>query len=549
MGVMFVLLALAIAAAYLTFTQEGPTSASAFFSEVLAKEHIEETVRVGIRTFTVRNGDVLARDNYPATQGERLEALRLVYSKSLARRAPLFSLEGTDITRLSRAVGELAGTRELLAETAERPDEALLIRTSLYPIDFLYSVISLEKARRAFLASGSATDEHTYWGALQLTLSGFESNLGRYRRAFTAVVPQEPRAEYLLPFGSITRESILEALDAFAESDAELKERLAQRDSCLRGYTYTCEPLDLRISPPPSGKTTSVSSVIPPLVLEIVSMRSEAVGRARDAQEERIIELSEKTCPPYSAGPYYFVPRQQEETTHGPASFFANDLFFYQSGDFRDSPSAVMMKYFAGKNVSFVFLPTTAFYTCPEIGTDLGLMAAVAGVADFAEKNPGLAPAAEKMLFSNPRIVHEDLARAYVNEALKETRSDSDVVHDLVALTLMFKDRSAGFDMLVGEVAAFGVSDVRMKKAGIPVDITPQYLFLARSGFFALFMGHNHSVVGERDIRVLKEKIGSSDKNVYRWSQMRLQVPREEVIQDLRFFITSHISPETIRGE
>ena len=515
-----------------------------FFSETLEEYSIIERVRVGNESYDVAFG--IVRHEGTEVAGDRaLLALRLAYAITLARRTPLFSLEGTDTGSLSRAIDELDNVRRVLAGTATRPEDAVLIETSLYPIRFLRSVVSLEESRKTFLASGSDVDEQKYRQSLNYTLSAFEQDLESYRQAFAHFVPPEIPAEYVLLSGTITSESVLAAIDALKESGEAAKVALARRDSCLEGLIDECKPPDLFIPLFSSDeKMSHVSLMIPPLVEEIVSMRSAAIGDSENAQEESVVELLEKTCPPYSAGPYYFVQGRQEEA-RGPASFFANDLFFYRSEDFKDTPGAVMMRYFAGKNVSFVFLPTTAFYTCPETGSDLGLIAAVTAVVDFAGKNRGVAPVAEETLLSSSRIVRERDARAYVNEAIKKARPGN-VANDLAALALMLKDRSAGFDMLVGEIAAFGGNDVRMKKAGIPVDITPEYLFLTRSGFLALFMGHNRSLVGERDIRVLKEKTGPSGKNVYRWSQLRSKVPKEKIIKDLRIFITSHMSPEKL---
>src|SRR3989344_1394741 len=80
-----------------------------FFADALKQAAVIEHVRIGNDSYDVLFGNVQKND-IRVTGEEALRVLKFAYSKTVARRAPFFSLEGTDTVRLSLAIDELNNT-------------------------------------------------------------------------------------------------------------------------------------------------------------------------------------------------------------------------------------------------------------------------------------------------------------------------------------------------------------------------------------------------------------------------------------------------------
>ena len=134
-----------------------------------------------------------------------------------ARTVPVFDLTGTDPERLRRAVQSLAEARDMLEQIQKTPEEAHLVRT-LYPIDFLFSLSSLEEARQKFIRSGSKEDGEYYRAQFALAIAEGEKDLKNFTASFTAatVAYKDVRSPTL--GGILLRTHMLEVLDILAHA-------------------------------------------------------------------------------------------------------------------------------------------------------------------------------------------------------------------------------------------------------------------------------------------------------------------------------------------
>src|SRR3989344_293449 len=200
-----------------------------------------------------------------------------------------------------------------------------------------------------------------------------------------------------------------------------------------------------------------------------------------------MVILDKSACLAGLPGPYYFRLRTAEETTDAILGFgYLGDIIFYPTGAGGDT-----LRYSNEKlGISFSPLKPNIFYLCPDTGSDTGRLFAIMAARDFANKNPFLAKKARDRLLKNPRILYEGDAIGYLEAAVEESATgkneDSATKNALTDIVLMFNEKSAGLEFLIDDIARVNTNDLRLKKSGVPFDVSASNLFLTHSAFPSL---------------------------------------------------------------
>jgi hypothetical protein len=104
--------------------------------------------------------------------------------------------------------------------------------------------------------------------------------------------------------------------------------------------------------------------------------------------------------------------------------------------------------------------------------------------------------------------------------------------------TLAFIDNSSRFDLFIKRVVDDESANLGLERADVPVEMSAQYLFYVRSGFFGLFMGGNPSVAGMQRPPVLSGDPGK--RPFVSYSSLRARLSADELERNMAFFFGIH---------
>ena len=525
-------------------------AASVFFSTTLQAAHVSETVVVGQKKYYVADGSVETSSGKTVTGPEALQALRVAYALTLARRSPLLAIPGVNLDALKQGIMGLKEVQSKLAETQSTKSDKGFVASALYPISFLTSITATEEARRAFLLSGSDMDASQYQVSLSKTVNSFTSDLTAYKSAFESIVDTKEQPYTLLP-GEVSPSSVRTALRELEDGIRGTQTALTKRSTCLKGAVGACDPSDLELPiPEPIPETQKATSEeLPPLEKEVRALFSNALKNPA-LGTSTVIELSESSCVQTLPQPHYFIVQDQPHAADSdilPIAYIGN-MFFYRTADFAANKNAGVIHFLSGHNVSYYPVIETAYYQCEDAGSDIGRIFGVIAAADFARQNPTLAIEAARKL-TGKGILSEANARTFVREGLSKVQSDEgtpkETLDGITAMSLVLHDNSAGFDRLVSEIVAVENDNLQMEDAGIPLDMSANYLFFVRSAFLSLFLSGNPSVVGSEHISLFENHDAQDLLHVLtRWSELRSSTPQKKITADMNFFLLMHQSPE-----
>jgi hypothetical protein len=441
------------------------------------------------------------------------------YALALARYEPLLALAGTNPAALAAAANELEEAQLELATLQESGEAARLVRSGLYPTQFLRSLAVLEEARQAFLRTGSAREGARYEGALEQAIAALRDDAQTFETTFKHAVPTDT-PPYQVPSGTVSRSSILAALTELKERVQALSAEHARRKQCIYEDTVGCTMPSPSTLMPQASAGSGVRAETPPLVEEVLSIRAELLADAA-LPGAPVVALERSACVPSFPSPHYFLAREESAGPLAPPIEFVGDILLHRIPPAAPGP---VLRYLAERGAGYYPPSPVAFYQCPGIGSDLGkIFAALDIYREFG---------------SSSAIMSEGGAAQLLRDALEEESEG------YTELALAFKNQSAHFEALVKEIAAFGKNDAAMKRAGIPVDVSALYLFYVKSGFPSLYLGFNASAVGESvsiyesgDAEALRERL-------VLWSEIRETLSREELLGHMRVFFTMHDNPQ-----
>lgn len=428
-----------------------------FFSQALSQEHINEVVIVGDTQYRIVAGSVF--QNETMIEGVRsLEALRVAYAKTLAKRKPLVALAGTDPQSLLDATTFLEETQNKLTDLHEGRF-AKLLRGALYPTRFLRAASELEARRLAFVTTGSDADLRAYEDATRAAIYAYKRDLRAFRSAFLEVVPEDAPA-YVAGSQRITRQALVSAINSLEDGINETELLFRARSACLRGSPSQCQTLNIQSSSPPSPAEISSDKYA----------RAADVKSLYDASrndDPPLVTMAKGVCTTELPGGGFFALYREKNSL---LPTYLGDLRLVDS---RNQASVPFYDYFARENINLVASSPLTTYSCPLFAEEFSRLLLVRAFAESAETS----------------LVE--------NEALSSIESGSnDGDEKRESYMLERTNKSTDFDEIVRYVANLEQFIMTAAEHGAPGGLEASTLFYARSAFLALFLAHNPSVVG-----------------------------------------------------
>ena len=528
-----------------------------FYTKALGAEHISAHVTIRGIGYTVSGQGVVADNGAPASVSASYNAAWVAYAQALAQRSPVLALPSVDPDGLNDSIAQLQSVQNKLADLQHDPQDRAAVRTSLYPIQFLYSISSLERARRQFIESGDIADEYRYLVAIKKTVRAYSDALREHREQFDRVVPSDAAA-YQTFDGVITRASTVTLMDQMRKGIDATAEKLARRQLCINGDTKMCDASDLAL--PAIAQTaldTPVQKTDPILTAEVLSLYRSATKNAQYGQVPVVELAGPVACPATrTAAPVYSLITRIPGHPNTANPEFVGDLLFVPTASFAQVP---FYAYFREQGVSYAYFPIMEYYKCASLPNDFSRVFAVSLILDAA-KNVPLSAAAndpeekavlrgmELALVPPHGVVSEQLALRYLSAArtaiLGSVDRSNDAITHLTTLTLAETDHSAGLEQFIRRAAQDEQENLTLGSAGTPVEQNVHYLFYIRSGIFAFFLGTNPSVAGIQHPPVSSIVSPSTQLPYIPYSTLRSSVSRDQILRDMTFFFHMHAQAE-----
>lgn len=543
LGVATLVAALFFSAAYALRSE---TRISRFYADALRDAAISERVTVGGRDYHVERGQVTLEGSLLSGYRTHLP-LKLAYAKTLAARSPILALSGVSLDEFDAAIARLERTQERLADAQTSVIERARTSSDLYPTRFLHAAAALENTRRAFLKDGTYEDLRSYLLSERLAIVAYQSDLNRFRRGFENVVPQDVPA-YATAKDIVSRESMLDALDALERGISAAMDTHLARRACLFGRTAACQARDL---------------ALPSLVERSIDASSSGVQKAqfsRDIlaragippQPGPFIRLSSSECVARDESPlmYAFSGISQASSAHSYRSpVFVGHVALIDISDYDDLP---FYSYFASHGARYVPVRDLTYYACLDAAFDKGGVLAVENIARLARElrvSRFASGPLKEMLEDDERrlasteVISEGDAVRYLHDARALIESASlpdDVESDLVSAWLELATRGGGTLHTLADIAAFEGTNLQLAEEGIVYDFGARYLFFVRSGFLGLFMAQNPSLI-DTETRFFEANSLSEHEQPFRYVSHLDADEIEHVIEDMRMYFDTHL--------
>lgn len=523
-------------------------AAAVYFEQALRVVHSESTVLVGNDTYKVLNGSIVSEDAADLSSTRRFNVLRLAYAREIVLRSPVFSLDGTDPDALKAATARLRVLEKKLSTVQDTYRARMLVRSALYPTDLLDALADAQIAREDFLLKTSPSTEVVYERALARVVTSYKKDLREYTEAYDE--SEKENFAYMVPGGTVTKQSALHASELLKERISVVGERMTNRNACLQGEIRLCNILALRFPfPTLPRESVAVSLSLPRLVAETASLKVDVEGG--DGEHAQIFAIHDTTCTKSLPYPQYFVIRAAlSEDTLPQGISYVGDLLFYDAKKVLQKRDAAMLQYLFDHGIQYVPVHPTSFYVCPNIGSSHGSVFGLDAVRRLAAEYPMLAPRSAARLVGNHAVIREADALSFIKEAEKLAKSEtlpSDVRDALMRTGGILRNKSAGFEFLVEQIAYVGEKELRMREQSIPVELGAERLFSTQSGFPSVFLAYNQSVgIFGPSVSIFENNDALAlTEEIYRWTDIIQTVPLEELKEDMRLFQHLHAFPET----
>lgn len=493
-----------------------------FFSSTLRENNIIETISVEGMRYEVVDGTV-ASEHGQLSDFERYRALRVGYALALARRSPLLGIAGVDPDNLEKSVRELASSTRALANMQKNPRDVALVRDSLYPLDFLKQLASLERARQRFVASGSDTDERVYELSMETTIAAGRTDAERLLHGLKDVAG-DPPFRFMTLGGMITKEAILSSAEIVVSRFSEIETASRARIRCLGGSILSCDKRDVMLSIPEPEKSIGEAPYI--------ALRT---GAALDLAKDNVRPvLSKSVCLAEEPGPYVFEYGDLRGVSRMPLRY-ASEGYFMPT---KDTIWPLLAHVRDGFNIDYMPMNPIGFYQCPDVLMDIGSVYGVLGAVRFAQSYTYASHERTRLLSST--TYRDSDAIAYLGAAAREISSnglaESDAtLRDLETVLNMWQERNGGLDVLVSLIASVNNYDIKLSARGVPFDLRARTLFLSHSAFPSLFLAMSPSAgVSSVTLReTTSTDLTSIHANIISYTELVRTVPREKIMHDL----------------
>ncbi len=545
---------------FFTFGWHRQQSASLFYSSALRDAKISEEVTVDSRRYDVVLGKVeLSGENISRIRADK--SIELAYAKALARRSPFMALAGTDPKQLETAIDALEETKNKLAEVQKNRKDGDLVKSSLYPIEFLRALANLENARLLFLVNGNEDSQKKYQMAQNQAFYAYQDAIGNFKKAFLQAV--SPNAKSFATGGTLVdRESIIKTLDTLSSGMRETKSMAEKREKCLSGKTDQCVISDLDF---PTVSVPEKQIIPPELISQANNIRS-ILAKALNNDEIMngpVVGLSKSRCTADTPGAPLFVLYKGKITEKDPVyynSLFIGNIRFIDS---EKQKQIEFFRYFAEHGVKYVISLPNAYYECPLGGYDTGKILGIHSVIAFAKKSSvsmyasgenksGLKKLEDSFASPNALVEEKDVVD-YILLSQNIVRGGAvpeDVVDEIISISLQFRNLSTKFNNLITEISRIENKNLSLVRREINLSLDVSYLFYVRSGFMSLFLAHNPSATGFHGSFFEQNAIPLEKQPFIFYSSLLKTIDMEnEIIKDIDFFYKVQRNQETITSE
>jgi hypothetical protein len=547
-------LAIVFCSALILLERKVPRIDQRYYANALKAASTTQSVVVKGIAYTVEKGDVY-RSGAIVAGGEATAPLLIAYEKTVAERSPLIALPGTDPDRLDLAIRELEETSQELAAVQKDAGRQALVENSLYPIDFLQKASALERARQAFLASGSDTDASVYEKDAAEASQAFQSDLDKYQHGFALTVPTSA-PPYVMLKNYATYESVVASLAQLRAGMQETADALNKRAQCFSGVASACRAQDIAL---PALTIPTTPAVSPNLVAQVNERLLRAPLKEKlegtDLSQEPYMELSDPGCVPDPSAPQLFLLRI---APFAGGATYKNPLMLTDDRlvDATKQENIPFFKFFADRGVTYVTSTAFLYYECVNYTRDSGRLLGMDAVRTYALDTP-LSGSLSKQ---DPELVA--LGRIFSSQAQPITENDTTLYASLVEqaayagaiprsnakqafdLALGVQDGSAEYDSQILNIAQIEQTNVRLYKEGVPVGLDAPDLFYTRSALTTLFMAANPSVSGTHE-DLYPEASAPEDQPYLYYSSLSPQ-GKIQANNDQEFYFLLHNDPNFV---
>lgn len=448
-----------------------------FFSRELAGNEISTTSNLHGRIYTIRDGIPYAPEGTVARSADGLRALEIAYAQTLAQRRPLLGLSGNDTEQLARELEQLKVHLDSLASLQTSAQASEDIQRALYPIEFLKDLAQAENARRTFVSDGSENSLLIYEQSLMEALIAGSKDLDQFTTAYQREVGTET---FRIPSfgGTLTSSSILLSLSSLKTSFHNMRTEAEHRSQCIRGRITECPTLTYLALP--ARTQTSFDSITSPTQTSLI-LRAAAATSTYDI-EYTPVNLAQSTCLASLRPPYTL-----EVSTNTSYNF---DLFHYLDNLFFISVGRLdsTVPRYLSSDAGFKYFQVNpfSFYLCSGVLEDISRFKATLETVRIARTYPDIPNSKRAALLSGPPS--DRAAIAYLLEAQQSREEDSSYEQAISSATLMFSQKSAGLDALIGQMNYIYEHDLAIARAGAPFDFSARELFRTHAALQSLFL-------------------------------------------------------------
>lgn len=538
------LLACAALAAGAAYALRGRLASNDFYARSLLAAGADSAVEIGGETYAIQNGAVYGPGERPVPSVVRSAALKLAYAREMALRNPIYSLEGTDLDALRSAIYRLADAgSDLAASQTDATDQARVDR--LYPIEFLTAIADAEAGRRALLKETSWENKRAYEIALAHAAQLHAAAARAYAKDFDAI--ESPHFSYALPSGVITKESTLAAVRALESSTARMPDEVRRRARCSAGFVALCSTSDLTIHEPAAPAREDTASSMPESVRWALDVRSRAEDDAA-ALRDTFFAMPDTTCTGSFPAPNFYAIHEPTSLFPFPReAWYAGDALFIDVSAAASQRDAETLRYMEMRGVSYLPLHPMTFYMCPNAPDTAGALFSLEEALRRAQSGSLPMPSISSGHVSPLRVIDgSELTRAFTQLAAGNRSSRAPAERDaIISTTVMLENKTAGFEHLVEQIAHVEEWEVSMKRAGAPIDLSPQRLFSTQSGFPSILLAYNASVFrNSESYSIVDRAQATPPAHILSWSRLRDSVSMSKIVEDTRLFFLMHNDPE-----
>ncbi len=525
-----------------------------FFESALSKADITERISLQGTSYEVRAGRAYTEMGVPADSSVQEPVLALAYEKTLARRAPLFHLAGTNPNNLETVVDSLEDSMGKFSQQQDTPSKQERV-SHLFPIDFLRSAATLERARHLFLESGSDADADAYSSAFENTLNAYQRALNDFSDYFEASVPATRQ-----PFASgkiiVERNTVLQTVSLLLRQARETEHIAHNRSQCIRGAISRCNAAD--ISVPEillNTEESGASAAITHTQKMVAAQKKLDLINADDFRTIVVLEKSVCITPNWNVPPHFGF-RAVAADFHNISYFrpaLLGEMFLVENKTREDIE---FFEAFSKRGMQYIPTQPLTYYKCLELDHEFGALAAIRDTYQFARvsllsnyalgDNKQTLQTLERLLASS--MVTERNTIQYLNAAQKllgNTNVPQSAKDTLIELILEMRDRSAGTYNVALDAASMSEITLRLHAEGIPTELSGEYLFSARSGFPALYLANNPSATGHYPHLFKENTIPRSNQPYILLSDLLVQFPlnpalQKQVVHDIQTWKEIH---------